>query len=94
MSQFHIAPNGIIGSWMVVRDRHPFKTGLTERGACLLLCSLVGDSELDRLSISAGVCDTELTRQARLELKRRGFTFSTTKQKWVKAGQVAQEKDK
>ena len=84
MGRFHLYQNGLIGNWMVMRDGKPFKTGLTTSAACQLLCSLVDDRELDRLSISAGVCATELTRQARLEFKRRGFTFNTTKQQWVK----------
>jgi len=38
--------------------------------------------ELDRCSIRTG-CETDENRQADAELRRRGYTFNTTEQKWA-----------
>ena len=74
-----VEQNGLIGNYLIRRNGQPWKTGLTAQGAC----TMASDRELDRLSIRTG-CETELNRCADMELKRRGFRFDTTEQRWVK----------
>lgn len=79
MSRVRVLQNGLVGNYKVMRDGSTWKTGLTARG----VCQLVSDRDLFRLSIRVN-CENELNRQADLELKRRGYVFNLTEQRWTR----------
>lgn len=82
-----VETNGLIGNYLIRHNGQIWKSGLTAQG----VCALVSDRRLQVLSIRTG-CESELNRQADLELKRRDYRFDTKEQRWVKRN-VAPEKE-